>query len=170
MNYKIFYGRGDRSPLPDEVFLNCGDTYKDNPEKMRLICRYAIALGYEFLVRIDDDTFIYPERLLALPWSDNHYSGSPRGDFHPGGCLILSSYAMHLISSGKMISYADDLCVGHLMKEAGIALHGLPEIYNGIGDDYNVVPSKLPIGKLASLHSCKPEVMEELWTRRTMSS
>lgn len=169
MDYKIFYGRGgDRDPLPDEVFLECGDSYKDNPEKMWRIARYAIALGYEFLIRIDDDTFIYPERLLELPWQDNHYSGAPRDDFHPGGCLILSSYATRLISShlNRARSHADDLEIGRIMRDAGVEMNGLPEIYHGMGEDYNVIPAKLPVEKLASLHSCQPKVMEELWRKR----
>jgi hypothetical protein len=51
-NYKFFYGRGSRVPLADEIFLDCGDKYTDNPEKMKAICRYALAAGYDFLLRV----------------------------------------------------------------------------------------------------------------------
>ncbi len=185
VDYKFFYGsvaqkqptnkylpaippRHPREPLADEVFLDCGDNYTDNPAKMKAICRYALANGYDFLLRIDDDTFIYPDRLFNLNWVNFHYSGAMTGSFHPGGCLFLSRHAMELIIASPMISYADDLAIGNIMDNAGIRPHGLPGVHNEFGEGYLVKPENLPIEKLASLHSCTPDVMRSLWTQRTM--
>lgn len=166
IDYKFFYGRGHRAPLADEIFLDCGDKYTDNPEKMKAICRFALDAGYDFLLRVDDDTYVYPNRLLRLDWAGHDYSGANKGSFHPGGCLFLSRRAMELILAGRMISYADDLAIGHILSEAGIPMYGLPGVHNEFGDGYSVVPENLPITRLASLHSCKPAAMRYLFERR----
>ena len=177
--YKFFYGnrlRRDterrvqpkielREPMSDEVFLDCGDNYTSNPEKMKAICAWALAHGYDFLLRCDDDTFIYPDRLLATNFSQFDYVGSgtdPKA-FHPGGCMFLSKRAMELIVKGRPTSYADDVWIGQLMRDNGIQLANEPTMHNQWGDGYVVVPANLPIDRLSSFHSCKPEAMRALY-------
>lgn len=151
----------DREPLSDEIFLTCGDNYTSNPEKMKAICRYALANGYDFLLRVDDDTFIYPDRLLREDWQHD-YAGANKGSFHPGGCLFLSRRAMELIVASRPTSYADDLWIGQVMAENRIPMHGIASIHNEFGTGYNVIPESLPIHRLASLHSCQPDAMKYL--------
>jgi hypothetical protein len=167
VDWKFFYGRGGkRAPLLDEVFLDCGDRYVDNPAKMKAICRYALNAGYDFVLRVDDDTFIYPDRLLQLDWQHD-YVGASKGSFHPGGCMFLSRRAMELVVAARPTSYADDLWIGQVMIDNRIPMHGLKEIHNEFGDGYNVRPETLPIATLASFHSCRPEAMQYLFDRRS---
>lgn len=154
-----------RSPLPDEIFLDCGDGYTSNPQKLKLMCRYALEHGYDYLLRVDDDTFVYPDRLLATDWAAHDYSGAGHGDFHPGGCLFMSRRAMELYVAAPITTYADDVLLGNVMRDHRISVHELP-IHNKWGDDYNVVPEKLPIHTLAGFHSCKPDAMRYLFDRR----
>ncbi len=151
----------DREPLSDEVYLTCGDNYTSNPDKMKAICRYALANGYDFLLRLDDDTFIYPDRLLREDWQHD-YVGANKGSFHPGGCLFLSRRAMELIVASRPTSYADDLWIGQVMAENRIPMHGIASVHNEFGNGYNVIPASLPIHRLSSLHSCSPDAMKYL--------
>jgi hypothetical protein len=179
VDYKFFYGnrlRPDkerrvqrkvelREPSSDEIFLDCGDQYTANPDKMKAICAWALAHGYDYILRCDDDTFIYPDRLLATNWAQFDYVGAGfRTDmFHPGGCMFLSRRAMEFIAQGSPTGYADDLWIGQLLRDKGIKLANEPTMHNKWGDDYVVVPANLPVDTLSSFHSCKPEVMRELY-------
>ena len=183
VDYKFFYGTRLRNQKPnqripdkhtlraperDEVFLDCGDSYTSNPEKMKAICAWALAHGYDYILRCDDDTFIYPDRLLATNFIQFDYvgAGTDPNTFHPGGCMFLSKRAMELIVKGHPTTYADDVWIGQLLRDHGIKLTNEPTMHNRWGDGYVVVPENLPIGTLSSFHSCKPEVMKYLYDHR----
>lgn len=173
--YEFFYGsrlrRGDRrtiqpklrEPLIDEVFLDCGDNYTENPAKMKAICQWALNRGYDHILRLDDDTFIYPDRLLATDWADHDYSGScATNDFHPGGCLFLSSNMMEAVIKAPVTNYADDVWMGQVAKDNGIKMHHIPAMRNQWGTGYKVPIDIDPTG-IASFHSCTPDVMRRLY-------
>ena len=62
---RFFYGRGaTRPPLPDEVFLDVGDDYKNLPYKTRAMCGWSGEHHYDFTFKTDDDTFIWADRLM----------------------------------------------------------------------------------------------------------
>lgn len=159
-----------RPPLADEVYLDCGDNYTHNPDKMKAICKYALDGGYDYILRVDDDTFVYPDRLLKSDWDTAVYSGSGNGTFHPGGCMFLNRTAMELILAARITHYADDLWIGQVMSTNGVKLHEIPTIHNLFGDGYNVVPETLPIEKLSAFHSCKPEAMKYLYDHKGFSN
>ena len=54
----------------DEVFLDCPDYYFENSRKMKAIIRYAQEHEYDYLLRLDDDTYFWPERLEAISSAD----------------------------------------------------------------------------------------------------
>lgn len=183
IDYKFFYGKtlrqeGDRrrnskpqpalrAPLSDEIFLDCGDNYTQNPAKMKAICRWAIENGYDYVLRCDDDTFIYPQRLVVDDqplWVSNDYSGSGKKivqNFHPGGCLILSRRMMELVIKAPVTNYADDLWIGQVAHDFGIPMNYLPTMRNQWGTGYKVPVDVDPTG-ISSFHSCTPDVMRRL--------
>jgi hypothetical protein len=71
---RFFLGRG-QNKNPDEVVLNCDDSYMGLPEKVREIARWALANGYDYMLKCDDDTVIRPELLLVSGYQNYQYSG-----------------------------------------------------------------------------------------------
>ena len=160
VDYKFFYGnrlRQERerrnqtqitlrAPESDEVFLDCGDNYTSNPAKMKAICAWALAHGYDYILRCDDDTFIYPEKIIARDaplWNNKDYSGSlvTGYEFHPGGCMFLSARAMQFVIDAPVTCWADDTWIGQVMRDHQIPLNAAPRIYNPGGMNYNVSPT-----------------------------
>jgi hypothetical protein len=176
--YKIFYGKtlrqnNDRKyattrhilrePLADEIYLDCGDNYTENPAKMKAICRWALDHGYDYILRTDDDTFIYPSRIFATNWAEYDYSGScATNDFHPGGCLFLSRRMMEAVIAAPVTNYADDVWMGKVAKDHRIEMHHIPNMRNQWGTGYKVPIDIDPTG-IASFHSCSPDVMRRLY-------
>jgi hypothetical protein len=184
VDYKFFYGSKIRqnterrnppqvklrTPDVDEVFLDCGDNYTSNPAKMKAICQWALDHGYDYILRCDDDTFIYPDRIITrdLPlWEGKDYSGSlvESYEFHPGGCMFLSARAMRLVIAAPVTCWADDTWIGQVMRNHQIPLNAAPRIYNPGAKNYNVDPA-MDIADYGAFHSCKPEVMRALQQRR----
>ena len=72
---RFFMGRGSVPEHPDEIALDCDDSYMGLPEKVREIARWALANGYEYMLKCDDDTVIRPEALLMSGYQYYPYSG-----------------------------------------------------------------------------------------------
>jgi hypothetical protein len=77
--------------------------------------------------------------------------------------MFLSRRAMGFIVQASPTGYADDLWIGQLLRDKGIKLANEPTMHNKWGDGYVVVPANLQVDTLSSFHSCKPEVMRELY-------
>jgi hypothetical protein len=130
VDYKFFFGRGSREPLADEIVLDVDDGYPSLPTKVRLMCRWALDNGYEYLFKCDDDTYVRPERLISSGFEQHDYIGrvnwNPRriGYCSGGPGYWLSAKAMRIISaSDKMSIGAED----HRCADA-LYLHGIEPI------------------------------------------
>jgi hypothetical protein len=62
---RFFVGRDATVDRNDVVVLNSGDGYADLPEKFREICRWAKAQGYRYMLKLDDDVVLHPDRALS---------------------------------------------------------------------------------------------------------
>ena len=165
-----------REPLTDEVFLDCPDYYFENSRKMKAIIRYAQEREYDYLLRLDDDTFFWAQRLEDyLPQIDGKdYVGAstdPKAKFHPGGCLFLSAHAMRLVEGSNLGNWADDCWIGEVMRKHGVPLTGLitPDGRNAIqmawGNQY-VVDETLNTAELLAAHSCRPNIMRYFHSKK----
>jgi hypothetical protein len=72
LTVKFFSGEPHPPTIPqtDEVWLSCPDSYPERKKKVLAIIRWALDNGYHRLVKIDDDTYLRPERLSSLPEMD----------------------------------------------------------------------------------------------------
>jgi len=94
-------GPGDSWPQSGEVWLDCPDGYWERREKVLAMIRWTLARGFDYLWKVDDDVYLRPERLLAIPPHD--YCGCAV-DFNQGptkaciGWLYgLSRHSMELL-------------------------------------------------------------------------
>ena len=186
VDYKFFFGNFTRQPVhrrhgakvwplftrapeTDEVFLEAPDYYTANSLKMKAICRYALSNNYDFLLRVDDDTFVYPDRLIIdgePSWAFADYSGAPSGEIIHGSCMFLSPHAMRMICGASPKGYADDVWIGEVMQRNQIQMNILDNVYAKSGDLYKVDPMLVSGKGLAALHSVQPAAMKVFYDRR----
>ena len=93
-DYRIFYGGKRENPWEDEVSLPCEDSYYHTAFKVREMCRWALDNKYDSLFKVDDDTYVRPERLDSAGFEQFDFVCRvlpPTDENHPmpyayGGC------------------------------------------------------------------------------------
>lgn len=107
---RFFLGRGGSiEPKPDEVFLNCDDSYEGLPNKVQEIVRWAHGHGYDFVLKCDDDVVIKPAQLLTSGFDQYDFTGAPDPACRPGEirtpwgfCYWLSRTAMNMVMDAPL--------------------------------------------------------------------
>lgn len=134
-DYKFFLGRAPIGSQPgaDEVFLNVDDSYRGLPEKIKAVCAWALAHGYEFMFRCDDDVYVQGERLRNSNFAHlGDYIGRKRGPsgnwpapYCSGFSYWLSAKAMHVLANAAITSdVAEDRHAGNTLLACGILAVG----------------------------------------------
>ena len=133
VDVRFFRGRGaTRDPLPDEVFLDCDDSYDGLPDKVQAMIRWAYEHGYDFFLKIDDDVVIDPVKLVSSGYALYPYSGRANRPMRPdrmfvvpyGFCYWLSRDCMKIVIDGKLPvgSNDDEKWVASLLHDQGVHL------------------------------------------------
>lgn len=169
-DYKLFLGDGTTEYADDEVFLRCSDRYEDLPYKTQQICKWALEQGYDFLYRTDDDSYVWPARLLASDFHSHDYSGyclpypkhleAHRYCGAPG--FWLSRRAMELVVGAQPDHNADDLWVGRILYDAGIRAHRDTRHVTGFDAHFVDLEGLPAVHPYIALHSVRPEGMYQL--------
>lgn len=128
---RFFVGRGPRVTTPDHVQLDVDDSYAGLPEKVRGVMHWAIREGYDHVVKVDDDTYVQPDRLLASGFLGRDYIGRLRGPsgrrpypYASGFCYVLSNRAAAIIAhTDPGVESAEDRFVGNTLYAAGFKCH-----------------------------------------------
>lgn len=127
-DYKIFKGRSTNTPSPDEVFLDCRDDYFHSAEKMKAVAQWALEHGYDYVFKVDDDSFVYLDRLVASGFEQCDYCGRDgKGqDFIPGGPgYWLSRRALEALVKSQppqppTQGWQEDVWVGRVLAQNGM--------------------------------------------------
>ena len=132
--------------LETALFLPCPNEYAFLPMRTRLLCKWAVEVGFDGLWKIDDDTQIDIDRLINYSLADSDYVGYPMINKPPAGrefcgwraaedelCCdhlyasgngyYLSRRAMEIVANDlTMPTGPEDLLVGRVLNAAGIRL------------------------------------------------
>jgi hypothetical protein len=176
VTYKFFYGEGgNRSPLEDEVFLtSVPDDYRHLPHKTIAICKWALAHDFDYLLKVDDDTGVYVDRIvheaLSGMWD---YAGYPNGRMASGGPgYWLSKEAFKTVAETASSNYhwAEDVTVSNCLFHHNIQLVSLPGHKCGRADHWyfkDGFDPKHDMSDVSTFHAIQPEVMRAWYANLT---
>lgn len=174
MDAKFFYGvPHNREPLEDEVFLSCPDDYGSLPLKTQAICKWALEHDYQYVLKADDDTIVYVDRLVKELLDNPHmeYGGYMHANICTGGCgYWLGRRAMRqVVNFGQMEHWAEDVSVGIALERSNISGTFLAEHRPGFKAhwyfDKGFDPAKLD-QNIVTAHAVGPETMREWYKHK----
>lgn len=130
----------------DDVWLDCPDGYVERKEKILALVVWALDHGYEYLWKTDDDVYLRPERLLALPSVD--YQGLVINDVIAGQEMEVCHgflYGLSRLSMVKLLEMDEhpkhrheDIWVGQQLSSFGI----VPVHLGGLGGYIRITHKK----------------------------
>ena len=143
---RFFLGPAEREPKADEVFVECDDSYQGLPSKVKAIARWASEHNYNHMLKLDDDTVVKPQQLLASNFQSSDFVGH-RNDIRPypvpyGFAYWLSRRAMKLVANAELpIGNNDEVWVTSTLSKEGIVLRHDPRYLMHTGNRYDFAPS-----------------------------
>lgn len=142
LDYRFFAGSANLKS-PDVVSLGVSDDFLALPFKTQAMCRWAFENGYDFVFKLDTDTYLRPERLIPSGFQRHNYTGFFSYDPGPGAYASggpgywLSRASMEIVSGSKAIFLdmpnpsnptepswrGEDLQVCWVLRDHGIHCH-----------------------------------------------
>jgi hypothetical protein len=115
----------------DGEMLGVPDGYDDLPIKVQAICKWALERDYDFMLKVDSDTFVWIDRIFASGFEQHDYSGwtggkvAPQWEYASGGAgYVLSHRAMQIVGEAQVgADSCEDRWVGRVLYDAGIIVH-----------------------------------------------
>lgn len=132
---KVFYGHGQHELKDDEVQVDAPDGYYDLATKMYEMICWAYKQGYDYVLQLDDDTYVRPSRLLQSDFFNNDFvAGVSVGIEHnrlfqyvngqsaSGPGYWLSRKSMEIISNSPRPGHGwpDEPWVGQVLERSGV--------------------------------------------------
>ena len=147
---------GEPAALPNMTTLCVPDTYGTLAIKVKEIFLWALERDYDFVLKIDDDTFCWIDRLLESFDDKTNYKGfvaeSADGPYCCGAAYYVSRKAMLAAAQAPWSSeeWAEDRHVGKVLREAGIKAD-MDERFRVCNCD--LCELKYPIAKCITYHA-----------------
>ena len=147
----FFMGRGSVSAAPDEIVLDCDDSYLGLPEKVRSIVQYALKGGWDYVFKLDNDVVLLPNKLLASGYEHadfiGHQNSSKDNPRPPYGFLYgLSKRSMQIIADAELPrDNYDEGWVRTKLYEHGITLRHDPRYFLYFGKKEDFVSKRRPL-------------------------
>jgi hypothetical protein len=172
-DFRVFLGRGE-AKRPDEVLLDCPDGYHYLSAKTQLIRRWALANGYEFVWKVDDDCYLRPERLFANGLSNHDYVGRLRGPsgnyanpYCSGFCYGLSKKAMELLAPLEWDAsddFSEDRWTGNKLMSLGISPYNATQFIVEYSKNNAVSGREPPLAGNPVIAACeyRPDLMRRV--------
>lgn len=143
---KFFMGRTatKEHESDDVVILDCGDNYLfDLQEKIQGMARWALDRDFDMMVKVDDDTFVYPALVPFLQENTFDFGGCVYGNYCVGGGPgeVFGRKAMEIIVKATPDMFPEfrhweDRWFGEILHAAGIQATAI----NGFTEEINVSP------------------------------
>ncbi len=152
LDYRFFLGPSDNTPRSDEVFLDCDDSYRGLPSKVRAVCRWAYDHNYDILTKLDDDVILKPIEFFNSLRNPHEFSGHINFDNASvkipwGFCYSLSKRSIEIMKDAPLPpDFNDEAWCAHTLAAHGILLHHEPRyvLHRGKRSDF-IVPAKRPL-------------------------
>ena len=160
----FFVGQGGACPEPGVVRLPVPDDYGSLSTKVLSFYRYALQhYDFDYLFKCDDDTYVHPERLLALPSPDVDFVGSsqlPQERYASGGAgYLLSRRLLKAITRDAVPNQSsEDVIFSRRALESGLPWRST-ELLHGFGEQFPERGNEIVTG-----HWCPPAQLERLHT------
>ena len=164
IDLKFFFGQCSRSPQDNEIVLDCGDDYYSLPAKVRKTYEWAYRAGYDEVTKIDDDCFLWIDRLLARPLETDYRGYEIESDikYASGTCYQLSRRAMELVSRASVPEgeWREDRHIGRVLLSNGIRVTNDERF---LCCSCDVCIQRCGLDNLVSLHTTNPKQLYDLY-------
>jgi len=151
---------------PDVICLNVPDGYADLPQKTFATVQYAVDHGYDLLIKVDDDTFLWPRPDYISEFAKHdclcHVRPNNGSPYPQGGCYSLNRRAMCAVLAHPELftTGLEDVAVGKALAAEGIALTHTERIKTTV-----LFGHPATWNNIIAAHCCPPNEMRNIFNR-----
>jgi Galactosyltransferase len=173
MCLKFFYGglqSGDWLMTGvDEIMLPVEDDYAHLPYKVIEIFKWALAEGYDYVLKCDDDTMVWPKRALEeirhKQWQYAGYMAHVGSYISGGPGYWLGRKAMEIVAGVTPYTWAEDMIVGETLARHHIKGYELNKTHLcGLANHW--IDPSMDLSAAVTAHAVKAEDMRTIYARQ----